>query len=131
LTVRTGVATVYVMSVRFEMRVDDALMEGIDGARGNETRAAWIKRTLAAALDDPHPAGRHPGQADRGGEAEEGGLSVASRSGQTARASAPQRAPIEAAKAAHGIPGLKSAAELFAEQCQARADERRRIREGG
>jgi hypothetical protein len=35
---------------------------------------------------------------------------------------APRRAPA--------IPGVKSAAELFAEQCQSRAEERRRIREG-
>jgi hypothetical protein len=95
---------VYVMSVRFEMRVDDALMDGIDAVRGNETRAAWIKRTLAVALS--------------GGDQEVPTSAVA-----------PSR--VEAAqRRAPAIPGVKSAAELFAEQCQSRAEERRRIREG-
>jgi hypothetical protein len=99
LTVRTGVATVYVMSVRFEMRVDDALMGGIDAVRGNETRAAWIKRTLAAALREP-----------KGGRPSEAGESAGSTPAPSA--SAPQRAPA--------LPGVKSAAELFAEQCRAK-----------
>jgi hypothetical protein len=40
------------MSVRFEMRVDEALMARVDRARGDdETRAAWIKRAIEIVLD--------------------------------------------------------------------------------
>jgi hypothetical protein len=110
LTVRTGVATVVRMSVRFEMRVDEALMARVDRARGDdETRAAWIKRAIEVVLDIGP--------------------------GQVVRRQAPEAERIVkdaavAANRAPAIPGVKSAAELFAEQCQSRADERRRIREG-
>jgi hypothetical protein len=69
---------------------------------------------LAAALDQSLV---HPGRTD----AQDG--TAAEHSQSMLSGPVPQRAPA--------IPGVKSAAELFAEQCRARADERRRIREGG
>lgn len=50
------------MSVRFEMRVTDALMARIDAARGAESRAAWIKSAAEFMLV---PEDYVPGQPSR------------------------------------------------------------------
>lgn len=39
------------MSVRFEMRLADELVERIDGVRGPASRAAWVRAAVERALE--------------------------------------------------------------------------------
>lgn len=53
MTYVSGVRTVHHMSVRFEMRVDGALMARIDGARGKRSRARFFQDAADRALNAP------------------------------------------------------------------------------
>lgn len=42
--------------VRFELRVSDALMERVDAARGEDSRATFVRSATERALNRPAPA---------------------------------------------------------------------------